>query len=104
MPNHVHLVIDIWETPLSKVLSLWKGRSSRAANLLLGRRGHFWAREYLDTYIREQKHLQTAIHYTENNPTKARLVRDAKQWQWGSARHRDEYERLPWQQSPGHAP
>ena len=35
MPNHVHLVVDVWETPLSKLLNLWKGRSSYDANRLL---------------------------------------------------------------------
>jgi hypothetical protein len=39
MPNHVHLVVDVWQTPLSQLLKLWKGGSARAANLALGRGG-----------------------------------------------------------------
>jgi hypothetical protein len=38
-----------------------------------------------------------AQRYTENNPVKAALVAERKAWRWGSARWRDEYERLPWQ-------
>ncbi len=53
MPNHVHLVVDVWETPLSKLLHHWKGASARAVNLMLGRRGRFWDREYFDTLIRD---------------------------------------------------
>ena len=41
--------------------------------------------------------LARAIRYTEHNPTKAKLVRDVKDWPWSSARLRDQYNRLPWQ-------
>jgi REP element-mobilizing transposase RayT len=97
MPNHVHLVVDVWELPLSKLLNLWKGASARAANLASQRRGHFWEREYFDTLIRDEAHLGRAIRYTESNPVKAGLVIERKAWRWGRARWRDEYERLPWQ-------
>ena len=35
MPNHVHLVVDVWEVPLVKLINGWKGKSSREANKLL---------------------------------------------------------------------
>ena len=63
MPNHVHLVVEVLDLPLSKLLNLWKGRSARAANLRLGRAGHFWEREYFDTLIRDSTHLNRAIRY-----------------------------------------
>ena len=94
MPNHVHLVVDVWDTPLSRLLNLWKGRSARAANKLLKRTGHFWEREYFDTRIRDAAHLQRAIRYTESNPVKAGLTTEPKLWPWGSARWRDEFGRL----------
>ncbi len=97
MPNHLHLVVDVWATPLSKLLNLWKGASARAANLALNRRGRFWEREYFDTLVRDGEHLKRAIRYTENNPVNAGLVTERKAWRWGSARSRDKYERLPWQ-------
>ena len=94
MPNHVHLVVDVWDVPLSKLLNLWKGRSARAANKILRRTGHFWKREYFDTLVRDAAHLTRAIHYTENNPAKARLACEPKNWSWSSARGRDEFGRL----------
>jgi REP element-mobilizing transposase RayT len=99
MPNHVHLVVEVWSRPLVKLINGWKGKSSRVANQLLGRHGAFWQEDYYDTLIRDQAHLQRAIRYTEQNPVKAFLSRTARQWPWSSARHRDEYERLPWQRS-----
>jgi putative DNA methylase len=100
MPNHVHLVVNVWQTPLAKLLNQWKGRSAHDANQLLGRRGTFWQTESFDTLIRDSDHLARAIRYTEGNPTKAVLVRDTKQWRWSGARWRDQYNRLPWQTPP----
>jgi putative DNA methylase len=97
MPNHVHLVVEVWQTPLSELLKLWKGGSARTANLALHRSGSFWEREYFDTLIRDEAHLRQAIRYTEDNPVKAKLVAERKLWRWSSARWRDEYERLSFQ-------
>ena len=95
MPNHVHLVVDVRDVPLVKLINGWKGRSSREANKLLGRRGAFWKEDYYDTLIRDEAHLKRAIRYTEQNPVKAYLARTAREWPWSSAGKRDEYERLP---------
>lgn len=94
MPNHVHLVVAVWNTPLSRLVGKWKGKSSRLGNLVLGRTGPFWQPDYFDTRIRDAEHLRKAIHYTEHNPAKAALVRDPRDWKWGSARRRDEREQL----------
>jgi REP element-mobilizing transposase RayT len=99
MPNHVHLVVDVWDVPLLKLINRWKGKSSRLANVPLRRNGKFWQEDYYDTLIRDAAHLKRAIHYTEQNPMKAFLAKAARDWPWSSARHRDEYERLPWQRS-----
>jgi putative transposase len=90
MPNHVHVLVEIWETPLAVLSRNWKGRSAREANKRLNRRGAFWEREYWDTRMRDEKQLRTAQHYVESNPVKAKLVAEARTWPWGSARFRDE--------------
>jgi putative DNA methylase len=97
MPNHIHLVVDVWDVPLAKLIGGWKGKSSRLANALLRRSGQFWQEDYYDTLIRDEAHFKRAIRYTEQNPVKAFLVKAVRDWPWCSARHRDEYERLPWQ-------
>ena len=97
MPNHVHLVVDVWDVPLAKLINGWKGKSSRLANTLLRRSGKFWQQDYYDTLVRDDGHLRKAIRYTEQNPVKAFLAKTARDWPWSSARYRDEYERLSWQ-------
>ena len=90
MPNHVHALFKIGDTPLGTIIANLKVYTARAANKLLGRRGKFWADDYFDTFIRNSVHQQKACRYIETNPVKAFLVQDARQWPWTSARFRDE--------------
>lgn len=95
MANHLHVLVDVWDVPLAEIISSWKGCIVHESNRVLKRTGSFWEREYLDTVIRDEAHRRTAVKYIENNPVKAGLVREAKDWPWSSARLRDEYGRLP---------
>ncbi len=90
MPNHVHVLVEIGTTPMGKLVQCWKKLSADFVNDRLGRRGQWWQADYHDRYIRDEKHFLTAVHYIENNPAKAGLVTDAREWKWGSARWRPE--------------
>jgi putative transposase len=94
MPNHVHLVVDVWQTPLAQLTKSWKAFLAREANKLLGREGTFWEREYWDTLMEDDEQLGRALRYTERNPVKAGLAREPNGWPWSSARFRDEHGRL----------
>ena len=91
MPNHIHVLLEVWQTPLALLLKSWKGFTARKANKLLGREGAFWEREYWDTRVRHEQQLRKAVRYVEANPVKVSLVPEAKAWQWSSARFRDEF-------------
>jgi putative DNA methylase len=87
MPNHVHVLIEtLGEWSLARIVQSWKGSTARQANVVLGRQGRFWAREYFDRYIRDEDHLQRAVLYVHNNPVKAGLVAEPAEWRFGSAR------------------
>ena len=85
MPNHVHVLVDVGQTPLAQLLHGWKSYTATQANRLLGRRGQFWQDEYFDRAIRDTEHLQKAVRYIENNPNKAHLCGAPAEWPWGSA-------------------
>ena len=60
---------------------------ARNAELELGVPGkEFWMREYWDRYMRDERHLRAAISYTHENPVKAGLCGEAREWRWSSAR------------------
>lgn len=83
MPNHVHVLIQITTVPLKTIVQTWKGGTARAANLMLGRLGQqFWQTGYWDTYMRDPDHEQATIRYIRNNPVKAGLAGNWKQWPW----------------------
>lgn len=90
MPNHVHVLFKACATSMSEIVGAWKKHTGRLANNLLGKQGAFWAEDYFDTYMRDAEHERKTVHYIENNPTKAKLVLDLKNWPWSSARFRDE--------------
>jgi len=80
---------------MSEIVADWKKHTARLGNKVLGRRGAFWAEGYFDTFMRDTEREQKAIRCIENNPRKAKLVLDPKDWPWSSARHRDEFGSLP---------
>jgi REP element-mobilizing transposase RayT len=89
MPNHVHSLIEMVEGhSLGGILHSWKSYTAKQANRILGRSGQFWDEDYYDRYIRDDDHLRIAIEYIEQNPVKARLVTDARQCKYSSARRR----------------
>ncbi len=90
MPNHVHALIEVWQTPLGKILKGWKSYTSKVANKVLGCEGTFWQDDYFDRYIRDEDHYRRVVRYIENNSIKAGLVRVAAEWPWSSAHFRDQ--------------
>jgi putative transposase len=112
MPNHVHVLVHVWQTPLGKIMQSWKRFVATRAEVILterrsptrregkiknapARRAALqWQREYWDTFVRDEEQERTAIRYIENNPVKARLCRVDKEWPFSSARFRDEFQRL----------
>lgn len=91
MPNHVHVLVEILEMPLSLVVKNWKSYTAKEINRRLGRAGDVWQEDYFDRYMRDEAHLKKTVRYIENNPVKASLVKFAHEWPFSSARLRDEY-------------
>ncbi len=88
MPNHVHALAEIWQTPMEKLLHSWKSYTAKQANTLLGQTGMFWAEDYFDRFIRDAAHFARVVRYIEHNPVKAGLVRSPEEWPWSSAYYR----------------
>jgi len=94
MPNHVHILVHVWDWPPAKMLQNWKSIVAVEANRITSRHGSFWQREYWDTFMRDEEQERKAIHYIESNPVKARLCPTPEEWHFSSARFRDQYRRL----------
>lgn len=81
MPNHVHALIRLTgDKPLGEIVQAWKGGSAIRINRLLSRKGRFWARDFHDRFIRNEKHFHNACRYIHQNPVKAGLCGNPEDW------------------------
>lgn len=91
MPNHVHVLLEPRED-LAKIVQGWKSFTSRwilrqnqRLGLAIPESDQLWMREYWDRYIRDAEHYRKAVDYIHQNPVKAGLCREPKDWSWSSA-------------------
>jgi len=83
MPDHVHLLITPYEGwSLETIMKRVKGNSSRLINLALGRRGAFWQHESFDHIVRSDESLRKKAEYICENPVRAGLVANARDYRW----------------------
>jgi len=85
MPNHVHLLA----TPavaLPKLTKSLKGITAKRANAMLALVGTpFWQQESYDHLVRHEREFAKIVSYIEENPVRAGLVREARDYRWSSA-------------------
>lgn len=85
MPNHAHFLLTPAgekPQPLRRTLRAFKGRAARAVNLALGRRGAFWQPDWFDRWMRDPAEEARVVEYIRQNPVKAGLVSDWRDWPW----------------------
>ena len=80
-----HLVFFSRYPGLSEIRHSLKGRSARECNLVLSRTGLFWEHESFDHVIRRGE-FKATLRYVLNNPVKAGLVKDWRDWRWNYCR------------------
>lgn len=92
MCNHIHVVLtpvmgsDGQPVALQGIMHSLKRHTAREANRVLGRTGQFWQHESYDHVVRDAAELARIRRYILNNPVRAGLVDDPRQWpySWGS--------------------
>jgi len=59
-------------------------RYTRRINFSKGWRGHLW-QERFASFVMDEPHFLACLRYVENNPVRAKLVKQPQQWPWSSA-------------------
>ena len=86
MPNHVHLIaVPRDDTSLAIALGQLHRRYARHINFREGWRGYLWQGRFA-SFAMDEDYLLACARYVELNPVRARLVADAGDWPWSSAR------------------
>ena len=85
MPNHTHLIaVPAKSEGLRLAIGEAHRRYTRRINFRKGWRGHLW-QERFSSFVMDERYLVACTRYIENNPVRAKLVRQPEHWPWSSA-------------------
>lgn len=96
MSNHVHLVIQVAEHPLSRIMQNVSFRYTRYINARKKRIGHLFQGRYKAILVDVDHYLLELVRYIHNNPVRADLAKVADHYAWSSHHTYSGKESIPW--------
>jgi putative transposase len=96
MRNHVHLVLQVGEISISRVLQNLSQRYTVWVNRQKGRTGHLFQGRYKAILIDADRYLLALVRYIHLNPIRAGIARVPEDYHWSSHRAYLGREQLPW--------
>lgn len=96
MTNHIHLVMQTGEIPLSRIMQNVSLRYTKWVNLTRGRTGHVFQGRYKALLIDADRYLLELIRYVHLNPVRAGTATTAESWPWSGHRAYAGTEIVPW--------
>lgn len=86
MSNHVHLLIETPESPLSKIMQMLSFTYTRHFNRKYKKVGHLFQGRYKAILCNRDEYLLGLVRYIHLNPVRAKLVVMPEEYQWSSHR------------------
>lgn len=96
MTNHLHLLIQIADVPLSRFVLRLASRYARAVQASLMTTGHLFERRYHAVLVDADNYLLALIRYIHLNPVRAGLASNPAAYRWSSHRAYLGELRRPW--------
>ena len=84
MPNHIHLVLQASDTPISKVVQNFSFRYSSYFNRTHDAVGHLFQGRFKAILIDEATYLMKLVRYVHSNPIRSGLVDSLENYPWSS--------------------
>lgn len=84
MTNHVHTLLQVSETPLSRIMLLVAGRYARGVQARLQTTGHLFEKRYHALLVDADEYLLTLLRYIHLNPVRAKLASSPDDYPWSS--------------------
>ncbi|MCH7915180.1 MAG: transposase [Deltaproteobacteria bacterium] len=84
MGNHVHHLLEIGQTPLSKVMQNILFRYTRYWNWRYQKTGHLFQGRYKAILCEKESYLLELIRYLHLNPVRSGIVKDPRRYAWSS--------------------
>lgn len=96
MTNHVHLAVETAETPLSRIVLALHGCYAQAFNRRHERIGHLFQGRYKALLVQKTSYLLALVRYIHENPVRAGMVTESRDYKWSSDRLYRGRRTLPW--------
>jgi REP element-mobilizing transposase RayT len=96
MSNHLHLLMQIGEIALGKVVQRFAVRFSRYRHRWMRTTGHLFERRHRAWLVEADAYFITLLRYIHLNPIGAGIVKTAEDYPWSSHRAYLGTEALPW--------
>lgn len=84
MKNHIHLLVQVGNASLSKIIHNLSFRYSQFINRVHQKKGHLFQGRFKAILIEEKNYLLRLLRYIHMNPVRAFLVEDPKDYRWSS--------------------
>ena len=84
MPNHIHLLLETTDTPLSKIMHRLLLRYSIYFNKKYSRTGHLFQNRFKARLCKDENYLLQLLVYIHDNPRKAGLVDEDRTYPYSS--------------------
>jgi putative transposase len=84
MTNHVHALLQVSDTPLSRIMLLVAGRYARRVQARLQTTGHLFEKRYHALLVDADEYLLTLLRYIHLNPVRAKLASSPDEYPWSS--------------------
>jgi REP-associated tyrosine transposase len=86
MVNHLHLLIEVGDVQLSRIMQVLQFRYTRRYNLKYGLEGHLFQGRYKAILCDKDSYLMQLSAYIHLNPVRAGIVKDPSEYPWSSYR------------------
>ncbi|MEL7567512.1 MAG: transposase [Dehalobacterium sp.] len=84
MSNHIHLLIETGKEPLEQIMKKISVSYVYWYNSKYQRCGHLFQDRYKSEPVEKEEYLLIVLRYIHQNPVKAHLVKDIKDYKWSS--------------------
>jgi hypothetical protein len=84
MTNHVHLLVQVSDVPLGKLILRIASRYARMVQRSIETTGHLFERRYHAVLVDADAYLLTLVRYIHLNPVRAAIVSDPSSYPWSS--------------------
>src|SRR4030043_26348 len=82
MKNHIHLLVEVEEIPLSRIMQSLLCRYTRYFNRRDGEVGHLFQGRYKAIVCDKDAYLLELVRYIHLNPVRAKMVKKPEEYMW----------------------